>query len=59
MLIIREEIKKGEIQSAGAYNVKVRFTQVRKVKRLSGSLFVSSKDLTQSFNLLYMTGLIQ
>lgn len=51
MLTIREEIKKGELKSDGTYNVKVRFTLDRKFKRLSTSLFVTSKDLTKSLKL--------
>lgn len=50
MLTIREEIKKGEIKSDGTYNIKVRFTLDRKFKRLSTNFFVTSKDLTKSFN---------
>lgn len=51
MLTIREEIKKDEIKSDGTYNVKIRFTLDRKFKRLSTSIFVTSKDLTKSFKL--------
>ena len=35
----------------GTYNVKLRFTLDRKVKRLSTSLFVYSKDLTKEFKI--------
>ena len=45
MLTIKAEIKKGEFKANGTYNVKIRFTLNRKVKRLSSSLFVSPKDL--------------
>ena len=48
MLTIKAEIKKGELKANGTYNVKIRFTLNRKVKRLSSSLFVSPKDLTKS-----------
>ena len=48
MLTIKAEIKKGELKTNGTYNVKIRFTLNRKVKRLSSSLFVSPKDLTKS-----------
>ena len=48
MLTIRAEIKKGEQKSDGTYNVKLRFTHQRKVKRLSTSLFVRPQDLTKS-----------
>lgn len=50
MLTIKAEVQRDKQRSDGTYNVKVRFTQDRKVKRLSSSLFVSSKDLTKSFN---------
>lgn len=50
MLTIRAEIKKGELKSDGTYNVKLRFTHQRKVKRLSTSLFVRQEDLTKSLS---------
>lgn len=50
MLTIRAEIKRSELKSDGTYNVKVRLTHDRKVKRLSSSLFVTPKDLTKSFD---------
>ena len=50
MLTIRAEIKKGEQKSDGTYNVKLRFTHQRKVKRLSTSLFVRPEDLTKSLS---------
>jgi hypothetical protein len=50
MLTIRAEIKKGELKSDGTYNVKLRFTHQRKVKRLSTSLFVRPEDLTKSLS---------
>ena len=46
MLTIREEIKKNEQKSDKTYNVKLRFTLNRKYKRISTSLFVTPKDLT-------------
>ena len=49
MLIIKSEIKKQEQKLDGTYNVKLRFTLGRKVKRLSTSLFVTNKDLTKDF----------
>lgn len=49
MLTIKAEVQRDKQRSDGTYNVKVRFTQDRKVKRLSSSLFVTSKDLTKSF----------
>lgn len=51
MLTIRAEIKKGEIKSDGTYNVKIRFTLDRVVKRLSTSIFVTPQDITKSFKL--------
>ena len=50
MLTIKAEVQRDKQRNDGTYNVKVRFTQDRKVKRLSSSLFVTSKDLTKSFN---------
>lgn len=50
MLTIKAEVQRDKQRSDGTYNVKVKFTQDRKVKRLSSSLFVTSKDLTKSFN---------
>ncbi len=50
MLTIRAEIKQSEQKVDGTYNVKLRFTLDRKVKRLSTSLFAKSTDLTRSGN---------
>lgn len=49
MLTIRAEVQQDKQKSDGTYNVKVRFTHERKIKRLSTSLFVTTKDLTKSF----------
>ena len=49
MLTIRAEVQRDKQRSDGTYNLKVRFIQDRKVKRLSTSLFVTLKDLTKSF----------
>lgn len=49
MLTIRAEVQQDKQKSDGTYNVKIRFTLNRKVKRLSTSLFVTSKELTKSF----------
>ena len=49
MLTIKSEIKEQKLD--GTYNVKLRFTLDRKVKRLSTSLFVYSKDLTKEFKI--------
>ena len=51
MLTIRAEIKKQEQKTDGTYNVKLRFTLDRKVKRLSTSLFVTSRDLTKGLKI--------
>ena len=48
MLTIKAEIKKSELKVDGTYNVKIRFTLDRKIKRLSSNLFITSKDLTKS-----------
>lgn len=48
MLTIKVEIKKNEQKTDGTYNVKLRFTLNRKVKRLSTSLFIKPIDLTRS-----------
>lgn len=48
MLTIRAEIKKGEQKNDGTYNVKLRFTLDRKIKRISTSLFVYPSDLSKS-----------
>ena len=48
MLTIKAEIKRSELKVDGAYNVKIRFTLDRKVKRLSTNLFVTQQDLTKS-----------
>lgn len=51
MLTIKAEVQKDKRRNDGTYNIKVRFTLDRMVKRLSSSLFATSKDLTKSFNL--------
>lgn len=51
MLTINAEIKKDGLRSDGTYNVKLRFTIDRKMRRLSTSLFVTSKDLTKEFKI--------
>lgn len=47
MLTIKAEIKRSELKVDGTYNVKIRFTLDRKVKRLSTNLFVTQQDLTK------------
>ena len=51
MLTINAEIKRGEQKLNGTYNVKLRFTLDRKVKRLSTSLFATPKDLTKELKI--------
>lgn len=51
MLTFREEIMRNEQKSDGTYNVKIRITYQRKIKRLSTSIFVLKKDLTKDFKL--------
>ena len=48
MMTIKAEIKRSELKVDGTYNVKIRFTLDRKVKRLSTNLFVTQQDLTKS-----------
>lgn len=48
MLTIKAKIKRSELKVDGTYNVKIRFTLDRKVKRLSTNLFVTQQDLTKS-----------
>lgn len=48
MLTIRAEIKKEEQKADGTYNVKIRFTLNRKIRRLSTSFFVGPAGLTKS-----------
>ena len=45
MLTIQAEIKKQEQKLDGRYNVKLWFTLGRKIKRLSTSLFATSKTI--------------
>ena len=51
MLTINAEIKKDGLRSDGTYNVKLRFTLDRKMRRLATSLFVTSKDLTKELKI--------
>ena len=45
MLTIKAEVQRDKQRSDGTYNVKVRFTQDRKVKRLSSSLSDFIKEI--------------
>ncbi|WP_307758487.1 phage integrase SAM-like domain-containing protein [uncultured Mediterranea sp.] len=49
MLTIKAEVQQDKQRSDGTYNVKMRFTLDRKVKRLSTNLFATPQDLTKSF----------
>ena len=51
VLIINAEIKKDGLRSDGTYNVKLRFTLDRKMRRLATSLFVASKDLNKDLKI--------
>ena len=51
MLTINAEIKKNEQRSDKTYNVKLRFTLNRKIKRLSTTIFVTPKDLTKELKI--------
>jgi len=47
MLTIRAEIKRREQRRDGTYNVKIRFTLNRKIKRVSTSIFVPSTEINK------------
>ena len=49
MLTIKAEVQQDKQRNDGTYNVKMRFTLNRKVKRLSTNLFVTPQDLTKSY----------
>lgn len=49
MLTIKAEIQQDKQRSDKTYNVKVRFTMNRKVRRLSTNLFITPKELTKDF----------
>ena len=49
MLTIKAEVQQDNQRSDKTYNVKVRFTMNRKVRRLSTNLFITPKELTQDF----------
>ena len=46
MLTIRAEVLRKKVRSDGTYNVKIRFTKDRVVKRISTDLFATDEDLT-------------
>lgn len=51
MLTFKAEILKSKLKSDGTYNVKIRMTYNREVKRLATSIFVRPEDLTKSLKL--------
>lgn len=51
MLTIKPEIKKGECSSTGKYNVKIRLTYKRQVKRLPTSIYLGKSDLTKNLSI--------
>lgn len=51
MLTIRAEVLKDKKRMDGTYNVKVRFTKEKKVKRISTNLFATKGDLTADLKL--------
>ena len=51
MLTINAEIRAKGQRSDGTYNVKLRFTLNRKMRRLATSLFVTNKDLTKDLKI--------
>lgn len=51
MLTINAEIRANGQRSYGTYNVKLRFTLNRKMRRLATSLFVTNKDLTKDLKI--------
>ena len=48
MLTIKAEVQKDRKRMDGTYNVKIRFTKDRTVKRISTNLFVTDTDLTST-----------
>jgi len=51
MLTIKAEVQKDRKRMDGTYNIKIRFTKDRAVKRISTSLFASKEDLTAELKL--------
>ncbi|MBP5775977.1 MAG: phage integrase SAM-like domain-containing protein [Prevotella sp.] len=51
MLTIKAEVQKDRKRMDGTYNVKIRFTKDRTVKRISTDLFATEADLTAGFKL--------
>ena len=51
MLTIKAEVQKDRKRNDGSYNVKIRFTKDRTVKRISTNLFATDADLTSDLKL--------
>lgn len=51
MITIKAEVLKGKQKSDGTYNVKIRMTYKREVKRLPTSIYVRKEDLTKAFKI--------
>lgn len=51
MFTLKAEIVKEKLRNDGTYNVKIRFTKDRKVKRLSTNLFISKEDVDSNFQI--------
>ena len=51
MLTFKAEIRKNEMKVGGTFNVKIRLTYNREVKRLATHIFVRAEDLTKDFKL--------
>ena len=51
MLTFKAEIRKNEMKVGGTFNVKIRVTYNREVKRLATHIFVRTEDLTKDFKL--------
>ena len=51
MITIKAEVLKNKQRSDGTYNVKIRITYMREVKRLATPIYVRQEDLTKSFKL--------
>jgi hypothetical protein len=45
MLTIRAEVRKEQVRKDGSFNIKIRITQNRKIKRLPTKLFARKSDL--------------
>ena len=50
MLTIRADILKEKPKKDGSFNIRIRFTHNRKVKRLPTKLYATKEDLTRSFD---------